>query len=692
MQKTFCAVLGIGNALLATIACAGGLTPDDLVVLNRISDPQISPDASQVAFVVSEPDLSGDRRTTDIWIISVDGMRDSTAHRVTVGKGNDHSPQWSTTSESLYFLSDRSGSSQVWRVEAESGMATQITDYGLDLSNLLLSPDGKWISFTARVFPDCEAIQCTVERLQQQFKSRAMVFEKLPSRHWDAWQDRRSSALFTVAIRDGERVQEEPTKLFGGLLGNVPAYPFGDRNQITFAPDSRTLFFTVQHPASGGWMDQDIFQVPVDGSAKPSNLSAENDAIDTRPVVSPDGQYITWSAMSRPMYESDQLDIIMQDPAGGEVRNLTREWDRSVEEVQFDRGGRSVYVVASDAGTKSIFKIDITSGTATSMTAGFSDSEIRVSDQLLVFIRSSFGYPGELYALRLTGHEKRASPAKLTSLNSAVLDDVSMSRYDKFKFIGAENDGVFGHVFRPVEYVKGKKYPVALLVHGGPQGSFGEGWSYRWNPQVFAAMGFAVVTIDFHGSIGYGQAFVDSIHGDWGGKPLLDLELGLKGAAQMYSWIDADNVCVLGASYGGYLVNWIAGKRPERYKCLVSHDGIFDLRSFYYSTDELWFPEWEFDGPQFESETSYESWNPVNHVSKWRTPMLVLHGANDYRVPIEQSISMFTALQRQSIPSKLVVFPDENHWVLSPAGSLQWHAVVGAWLKQYLTEEKKPSR
>jgi dipeptidyl aminopeptidase/acylaminoacyl peptidase len=412
------------------------------------------------------------------------------------------------------------------------------------------------------------------------------------------------------------------------------------------------------------------------------NLTGGNDAADRNPLVSADGRHLLWLAMQRPAYESDQLDVMLRDLPSGATRNLTEGWDRSVDGAAFGPDGESVYVTAEDTGTKPIFRIGLDGGVA-ALTEGAAASSVTVAGERLVYVRESFAAPADLYALRLDGGE----PTRLTSVNARALAGIEMAEYEQFSFTGAEDDTVYGYVFRPVGFEEGETYPIAFLIHGGPQGNFGEGWSYRWNPQTYAAQGYGVVTIDFHGSTGYGQAFTDSINGDWGGKPLVDLKRGLAAAVERYAWLEEDNACALGASYGGYMINWIAGQWPDRFRCLVNHDGIFDLRSFYYATEELWFPEWDFGAPYHEAPEAYERWNPVSHVSGWRTPMLVIHGLEDYRVPAEQGLGAFTALQRRGIPSALLVFPDENHWVLSPGNSIQWHETVAEWLARWLRAE-----
>ncbi|HEX7060534.1 MAG TPA: S9 family peptidase [Woeseiaceae bacterium] len=669
----------------AASADARGLEPRDLASLARLSDPQVSPDGQTVAFVVTETDLEANKRRSDVWLLDL-GRRDARPRRLTEDAANDSAPQWSADGAWVWFISARSGKSQVWRMRTTGGRAQQVTDYPLDVANLRVAPRGDRITFTADVFADCATLACTAERLEEgeQDKRSGQVYDRLFVRHWDSWEDGRRSSLFTAPIADG-RATGEPVKVSGTLDGDVPSVPFGGRAEIAFAPDGQTVFFTLREAGqTEPWsMNFDVFRVPADGSAAPQNLTRGNQATDKNPLVSPDGRRLVWLTMRRPAYESDQLDVMVRDLASGETRNLTADWDRSVNEVAFAADGTSLYVTAGDVGTTRIFRLDTDDGSVTPLTEGVADASVAVAGERLIFIRDSFAAPADLYALPLG----RGEPQRLTAINAQALRDIEMADYAQFSFAGAEGDTVYGYVFRPVGFTEGETYPIAFLIHGGPQGSFSEGWSYRWNPQTYAAQGYGVVLVDFHGSSSYGQDFVDSINRDWGGKPLVDLQRGLAAAIAQNPWLEKDNACALGASYGGYMINWIAGRWPERFKCLVNHDGLFDLRSFYYATEELWFPEWDFGAPYFEDPEAYERWNPVNHVSEWRTPMLVVQGLEDFRVPPNQGLGTFTALQRRGIPSQLLVFPDENHWVLSPGNSLQWHETVAAWLRQYLKGE-----
>lgn len=671
-------------ALASSGAGARGFTANDLASLNRLSDPVASPDGARIAYVLRETDFEANRGRTSLWIVDAAGAR--APARLTDDEGNDSQPQWDHSGENVYFLSTRSGSSQVWRAPAAGGAPAQASDYPLEIENFRLSPAGDRLFFTASVYPDCHDLQCTKERLSgaKEAQESGALYDNLFVRHWDAWKDGRRSALFADRIGAAGAAAGEPVKLTAGLDGDAPPKPFGGRETFAVSPDGAEVFFTLRiagrnEPLS---TDLDIWRVPADGSAPPRLVSEGRDGTDTSPAVSPDGKRLAWLSMRRPGYESDKTDLVLMDLASGETRNVTAAWDRSVSDFAFAPDGAAVYASASDTGTHPIFKVALDTGAVSSVTAGRYAFSPLIAGDRLVYVEQSLAAPADLYAVPLAG----GAPVRLTAVNAEKLDGIEFGAYEQFSFKGAGGATVYGYAMKPSGHAEGEKYPVAFIIHGGPQGSFSEGWSYRWNPQTYAGAGYGVVFIDFHGSTGYGQKFTDAINNDWGGKPLKDLQSGLKAAIDRYSWLDGERVCALGASYGGYMVNWIAGNWPGRFNCLVNHAGLFDMRSMYYATEELWFPEWDYGGPYFDREAAYEKWNPARHVKKWRDPMLVIHGAKDYRVPLEQGLATFTALQRRGIDSRLLVFPDENHWILKPANSLQWHETVLDWLDRHLKD------
>jgi dipeptidyl aminopeptidase/acylaminoacyl peptidase len=396
-------------------------------------------------------------------------------------------------------------------------------------------------------------------------------------------------------------------------------------------------------------------------------------------VFSPDGTTLAYLAMERAGFESDRLRIVLMDWPDGKPRRLTESWDRSPRSIAWSADGETIWANAAHLGQTALFAVDAGNGEVRTLVERGTVRSMAPAGERILVSRDDLRSPVELYTVAADGSDERP----VTKINDARVAAARMGQPEQFTFPGWNDESVHAYVVKPVDFDPDRRYPVAFLIHGGPQGSFGNDFHYRWNPQAYAGAGYAVVMVDFHGSTGYGQSFVDSIRDDWGGKPLVDLQKGLAAALERYPFMDGDRVCALGASYGGYMINWIAGNWPDRFRCLVNHDGNLDERMAYYDTEELWFPEWERGGPPWEVPEAYARNNPVEHVAEWKTPMLVIHGALDYRVVDTQGISTFTALQRRGIPSRLLYFPDENHWVLKPHNSVQWHETVIEWIDDW---------
>ncbi|MEM9056694.1 MAG: S9 family peptidase, partial [Pseudomonadota bacterium] len=509
----------------------------------------------------------------------------------------------------------------------------------------------------------------------------AAHYDRLFMRHWDHWLDEKRSQLFAIELDEEGVASGTPVRLTL-LDADVPSRIWGGNEEYALAPDGDTLFFAARlrnawEPTSTNF---DIYAVSLREPRKVRNLTADNEAWDTGPLVSPDGRYLAYLAMARPGFEADRFEVMLHDLRSGRTVSLTETWDRSPSAIQFAPAGRSLLLTAQDVGHKTLWRLGIDGSAPEKLVGGGTVGGFDSAAGQIVYALASLTAPAELYALDTGSGDRR----QLTDVASRTLSDVELGDYEQFSFEGAGGETVYGFVVKPAGFKRGQTYPVAFLIHGGPQGSFGNNFHYRWNPQTYAGQGFAAVMIDFHGSTGYGQAFTDSISGDWGGKPLEDLKLGLKAAVAKFAFLDGERVCALGASYGGYMINWIASQWPERFRCLVNHDGVFDNRSMYFATEELWFPEWEQGGPYFANPEGFEKQNPALYVDRWQTPMLVIHGELDYRVPVTQGIAAFTALQRQGIESRFLYFPDENHWVLKPHNSMHWHAQVNGWLHKYL--------
>jgi len=674
------AAVTLALSYTAVLAAPRGLQVEDLVTLARVSDPRISPDGRHAAYVLRETDLAANKGVTAIWLQPLDG---GAARRLTATGSSANSPRWSADGRALYFLSTRSGAQQLWRLDLAGGEAQQVTDYPLDVGSFRLSPDGRSVALSLEVFTDCADLACTQKRLDERNadKSSAMHFDKLFIRHWDSWKDGRRNQLFVARFAEDGRAGE-PKLVSRGIDGDVHSKPFGDDLDYVFAPDGQSIVFSARIAGRGEpWSTNfDLFQASIDGREPPRNLTEKNPAWDAGPVFARDGKTLYYRAMKRPGFEADRFGLMRLDLASGEAREIAASWDRSADALVLSSDGKRIYTQAYDLGQHPLFSIDIGSGKAQRVVGEGAISGFDVQGDRLVFTRDSLTSPGELYSARADGSQ----PKQLSAFNAARLNDVKMGEPTQFTFKGWNDETVHGWVVKPWNYEAGKKYPTAFIIHGGPQGSMGNNFHYRWNPQTYAGQGWAVVFIDFHGSTGYGQAFTDAISGDWGGKPLEDLKKGWAAAQRQFDFIDGTRACALGASYGGFMVNWIAGQWSEAWTCLVSHSGVFDARMMGYATEELWFDEWERKGTPWGNPENYEQSNPVNHTAKWKTPMLIIHGQLDYRIPVEQSIGAFTVLQRRGIDSEFLYFPDENHWILKPANSIRWHETVNAWLHRYL--------
>ena len=680
--------------MLATLLAAGGalaaprgFTVEDLVAMERVGAPVLSPDATRVVYSVRATELDKNRGNTQLWMIDLRAAK-PVPQRLTNHAASSSDPQWAPGGDAIYFLSGRSGSSQVWRLPLAGGEASKVTDLPLDIDNFRLAPTGDRLAMSLSVFRDCADLACTQARLDQRGKNKASgrVYDRMFVRHWDTWADGRNAVLYSAPIDASGRVSAAPVSLTGSLDGDVPSKPFGDHEEYRFSPDGKTIVFSVRIAGkSESWSTNfDLYSVPAAGGAAPRNLTPENPAWDTKGTFSPDGRTLAYLAMARPGFEADRFQVMLMDVATGKKRKLAEGWDRSAGELRWTADGKALVVDAQDVGQHRLFSIDVASGKVSALTDKGSTGGYDVRGDTVAYSLSTLESGAQLFKAKLGG-----KPVQLTWLNRERLADVRYGEYEQFTFAGANGDTVHGYVMKPWNAVPGQKYPVAFLVHGGPQGSFGNSWSYRWNPQVYAGAGYATVFIDFHGSTGYGQAFTDSISNDWGGKPLEDLKKGFDAAVKKFPWLDRGNSCALGASYGGYMMNWIQGNWSDGFRCIVNHDGVFDTRGMAFSTEELWFTEWENGGTYMDAAANYERFNPVHHVAKWKTPMLVIQGEKDFRIPTSQALGAFAALQRQGIDSKLLVFPDENHWVLKPANSLLWHHTVIGWLDQHLKQPKR---
>lgn len=674
-------LLAMLGATMANAEATHPFSVHDMLAMDRISDPRVSPDGRLVVFTVSVTDLENNKRRTDLYLAATDG---SFTRRLTTHQASDSQGRWSPDGRTVYFVSTRSGSSQVWKIAVDGGEAEQVTNLPLDVDALEVAPSGDFLVFSMMVFPGTTPEE-TQKRLEEKEKRKAsgMIFDRLFIRHWDSWEDGRRNHLFVYRLADGSFLD-----VMKDMDADCPSRPFGGSEEYAISPDGKVLVFSAKDVGrEEAWSTNfDLFWVDLASPGKPRKITT-NPAWDTQPRFAPYGKTLAYLAMSRPGYEADRFDIVLRDLVTQKEKRIvvradaSPRGDRSPAELRWSRDGRSLYVSADHLGQKAIFAVDVLTGQSRIVVGEGTCSDVQdLGNGRLLFGMNSLLGPTELYTVKTDGSDMQ----RVTRLNDAKVARARFGKPEQFKFTGANGDEVYGYIVYPVDFDPNKKYPVAFLIHGGPQGSFGNDFHYRWNPQAYAGAGYAAVMIDFHGSTGYGQDFTDSINDDWGGKPFEDLMIGLDFALKKYPFLDGKRVGALGASYGGYMINWIAGKAPDRFKCLVCHDGNLDERMAYFDTEELWFPEWDHRGTPWENPESYRKHNPIELAANWKTPMLVIHGGKDFRVVDTQGISTFTLLQRKGIPSKLLYFPDENHWVLKPHNSILWHETVLGWLDQWL--------
>ena len=667
------------SALTATAASARPMTATDMHMMRRLAAPAVSPDGRYVVYQLSDTDLAANKRRNKLYVLDLQTRGAlPTLLLPNAPESSEHSPAFSPNGQEIYFLAGKSGSEQVWRIQ-RGQKAEQVTNLATDVSGFLISPTGDRIAVWADRDLRCADFNCANVPAANP-KGSGRGYDELFVRHWDAWVEPGvRSRIFTFPLVGG-KAQGGGVPVTGALTGDVPSKPFGGGEEIAFSKDGRTVFFALREggPKEPASTNLDIFAAPADGSAPPANLTDANEATDTLPAVSPDGRTLAYAAMTRPGYESDRQVLMLRDLATGQVRALTQGWDRSVGSIAWAKDGRSLIVTTGDVLEHPIYRVDAASGRVSRLTQeGNAGNTLPLADGSLLFTMNSIMKPDDLYRL-----DTRGRITQLTAVNRELLAQLDPVTLEKFSFAGAANDRVWGIKVKPAR-AQGK-LPIAFVVHGGPQGSLGNSWSYRWNPRLFASPGYAVVSVDFHGSTGYGQAFTDSITRDWGGKPLQDLKLGLAHAVASDPQLDRSRACALGASYGGYMMYWIAGQWPDGFDCLVAHNGVFDTRSMGFMTEELWFTEYEFGGTPWAVPQEYERWNPLLHVAKWKTPTLIVIGDKDYRIPYPQGLAAFTALQRQGVPSRLLRFPDENHWVLKPKNSIQWYDEVFSWMDRFI--------
>ncbi|MCE9684706.1 S9 family peptidase [Shewanella sp. AS16] len=674
-------LLALGAAGLALSAQAAEPVPfnvQQLVKLNKLQSAAVSKDGTKLVYGLKTLDAKGDA-SADLYLLDL-AESGAKPQQLTTASGTEHDVAFAPDGKSVYFIAARNGSSQIYNLALDGGEARQVTDLPLDVEAYKLSNDGKQLVMSIRVFPECADLACSKDKFAQeaQRKSTGREYNQLMVRHWDTWGDHARGHLFVAQL--GDQMLTDAVDVTQGRDTETPPKPFSGMEEVSFTPDGKHIVYSAKAPGKDqAWTtNYDIWQVPVAGG-KTVNLTEDNQAWDAQPTFSADGRYMAYLAMKKPGFEADRYAIMLRDTVTGQVKEIAPLWDRSPSSIAFGPDDRTLYVTAQDLGQVSIFEVNTQFGDVRSIYNEGSNSLLAVTRDKVIFEHKALDQPGDFYTVNLDGQGLQ----RLTDVNKDKLAEIKFGDYQQFSFKGWNNEQVYGYWIKPANFKEGTQYPVAYLVHGGPQGSFGNSFSGRWNAQLWAGAGYGVVMVDFHGSTGYGQAFTDSISLDWGGKPLEDLQKGLAAAGKQQKWLDTDNACALGGSYGGYMMNWIQGNWNDGFKCLVDHAGLFDMRSMYHVTEELWFPEHEFGGSYEQSKALYEKFNPANYVENWKTPMLVIHGEKDFRVPYDQGLAAFSFMQRQGIPSELLVYPDENHWILNPDNLQQWYAKVLGWMDRW---------
>jgi dipeptidyl aminopeptidase/acylaminoacyl peptidase len=684
---------GVFVQISAQPAAKKPFTFEAMMSLKRIGGPVISPDGKWVLFAAVDVDLKENKRTSHLWVVPTAGGQTRQLPGTPAGESGG---RWSPDGKSYLYLSAAEGGSQVWVIgfDSASGMPSsapkKITSISTDADGAIWSPDGKSIVFVSEVFPGCMDDACNKfsDEARGNSKVKAVIFEHLLFRHWNHYSAGKRSHLFVVPAEGGVAKDLTPGD------HDVPPFSLGGQDAYAISPDGKEVAFTSNWDEVGATStNNDIFIVPITGG-EPKKLSTSPGS-DSTPLYSPDGKRLAWRMQKRAGYESDRFRLVVYDRNNGEIRNLTEDFDQWVETIAWSPDSKYIYFTSENKGEAPIYRLDVAAAHAPVSAARIRANAIQevargVNDELsvtpdgktLVFSRLSVQAPNEVYKMDLDSKKIE----ELSHLNDAVLEPIAMQPVESFWFAGAGGTKVQGFMVKPPRFNKDEKYPVKFLIHGGPQGQWGDEWSYRWNAELFAADGYVVIMINPRGSTGYGQAFVDGVNKDWGGKPYIDLMNGLDYAEKTYPFIDKGRECALGASYGGYMINWVLG-HTNRFKCLVSHDGMFNTESAYGSTEELWFPEWEFGDTVWANREGYRKWSPHLFATQFKTPTLVVHGQLDYRLDVSEGFQLFTTLQRLKIPSKMLYFPDEGHWVLKPQNSELWYKTVNGWVDSWLTKK-----
>jgi dipeptidyl aminopeptidase/acylaminoacyl peptidase len=620
-------------------------------------------------------DVPNNKRTRHIYVVAVAGGE---PRQITSAGENNERARWAPDSKRIAFVSDRGGSSQIWTMDADGANAKQATNIATEAAGVIYSPDGKYLLFTSDVFPDCADEACNQKRLETEKNSKvkARLYTGLLYRHWNRWQSKQRSHLFVVPVDGGAAKDLTPGER------DVPPFSLGGPDDYAVSPDGSEVLFTMSSdpmPATG--TNLDIYAVPIQGGA--AKKITMNPGADSGPSYSPDGKYLAYRSQARAGYESDRWRLAVLERATGKVTYVTEAVDRPVSSFIWAPDSTRLFFTTEDRGRQPVHFVSVTGGGLRLVLSGdahFDELQLTSDGKTMVYTSNSGSRPAEIYRVASSG----GAPVALARMNENAIAEYQLTELEEIWVEGAEKSRVHAFVLKPPNYLPARKHPVLFLIHGGPQGAWGQAWSYRWNPQVFAAAGYVVVMPNPRGSTGYGQKFTDEINKDWGGRVYDDLMAVVDHVAAL-PWADTNRMAAAGGSYGGYMANWILGHN-NRFRALVSHAGVYDLRSMFGETEELWFPLWEFGGTPWDNPEEYIRWSPSQFAKEFRTPTLVIHGELDYRVPYGQGLQLYTALQLQKTPSKLLLYPDEGHWILKPQNSVLWYNTfidwINTWTKQ----------
>jgi dipeptidyl aminopeptidase/acylaminoacyl peptidase len=665
-------------------------TFEDMMALKRVAEPVPAPDGKWVVFASQDVDLEANTKKSHLWVVPIEG---GTARRLNQSPNEEERPRFSPDGKRIIFTSKATDPSQIWMCDfdsvngALSGAPHQVTALSTGADGGIWSPDGKNIVFVSEVYPDCADDACNKARSEELKKSKvkAKIFTHLLYRHWTAFSENKRSHLFVVpAEADAAQPQSPAPRDLTPGDHDVPPFHLGGQDMYSISPDGKELAYTSNiDEVEATSTNNEIFVVPVSGGS-PKKISTSPGS-DSTPLYSPNGATLAWRSMARAGYEADRKVLVVFDRKSGQTRPLTDGFDRSVESLAWSPDSSGIFFVAEDHGTAPIWFMPIEGDLPREVFRAHADDLVFGPRKQLYFSRISITAPAEIFRIdssAIGGGEIKAQAAAVTFMNEALLSQIEMAPPEPFTFKGAENTDVQGFVVKPPGFDSKKRYPLKFLIHGGPQGAWGDSWSYRWNAELFAANGYVVVMINPRGSTGYGQKFTDGVNGDWGGKPFVDLMKGLDYAEKTFPFIDKTREAAMGASYGGYMANWILG-HTDRFRCVVSHDGMFNAESAYGTTEEVWFNDWEFKGPPWTNRELYRKWSPHEYAKNFKTPTLVVHGQLDYRLDVSQGFDLFTTLQRLKVPSKMLYFPDEGHWVLKPQNSRLWYKTVNEWVNHW---------